>query len=135
MGSLATDEFLDPGGSASSDGREPESGHLLGDRPAAAPTFSQNELWVLEVLSRQHRLTFSQLLRQTGLEGEELRLTLSELHTNGLVVRLHTVIESYCCHIAGPGGPDAIRPGDCPAAAQDRARTRPAYLRTPGGAH
>jgi DNA-binding HxlR family transcriptional regulator len=70
--------------------------------PAASMIHSECELRVMEVLRKLPRLTFSQLTRATGLEGEELRLALDALSKKGLVVRLETVITSYSCALAGP---------------------------------
>lgn len=60
------------------------------------PTFSADETKVLDALSRQHRLTTKQLMAVTALDSDELRFVLGRLHMKGQVVRLQTVIESWC---------------------------------------
>ena len=70
--------------------------------PGASLILSEQEIRVLEALSQPDRLTLSQLMRATGLDGNELRLALSGLSMKGLIVRLETVIRSYSCHLAGP---------------------------------
>jgi hypothetical protein len=76
-----------------------------GTHPSAPLVLSEDEARVLETLSQPHRLTFSQLMRATAQEEEQLRLALGGLRTKGLIVRLETVIESYSCHIVCPGAP------------------------------
>ena len=73
--------------------------------PGASLILSEQEIRVLEALSQPDRLTLSQLMRATGLDGNELQLALSGLSMKGLIVRLETVIRSYSCHLAGPLAP------------------------------
>ena len=107
MGSVATCDFLDGesfGDSAPAPLTAIPAPNAGGVRATVGPELSAHETQVLEALSRQHRLTFGQLLRVTYLEGEELRVALGGLHMKGLIARLQTVIETYCRHHTGPGG-------------------------------
>ncbi|MGI5940596.1 MAG: hypothetical protein ACOX8V_07960 [Thermoleophilia bacterium] len=72
----------------------------------AVPAFSADETKVLDALSRQHRLTTNQLMTATALDSDELRYVLGRLHMKGQVVRLQTVIESWCRTITALPTPD-----------------------------
>ena len=55
-----------------------------------------DEILVLRALREKDRLTIHQLRNATHLDEEELRGALGELREKGLVVRLQTVLESWC---------------------------------------
>lgn len=76
---------------------------------------SESEIQVMTALSNQHRLTFNQLMLATGLKGEKLRLVLGELQMRGHIARLQTVVESFCCCIAGHAVPMSPSQADCSA--------------------
>jgi RIO-like serine/threonine protein kinase len=66
------------------------------------PLLADQEAAVLDLMSRSgHCLTFGTIRSRTGLDTEELRSALDSLRTDGLVVRLHTVVESYACRFPG----------------------------------
>jgi RIO-like serine/threonine protein kinase len=66
------------------------------------PVVTDQEAAVLDLMSRSgHCLTFGTIRSRTGLDTEELRCALESLRTDGLVVRLNTVVESYACRFPG----------------------------------
>lgn len=66
------------------------------------PLLADHEAAVLDLMSRScHCLTFGTIRSRTGLDTEELRCALESLRTDGLVVRLNTVVESYACRFPG----------------------------------
>ena len=66
------------------------------------PVLADEEAAVLALMSQSgHCMTFGTIRSRTGLETEELRSVLESLRTDGLVVRLNTVVESYACRFPG----------------------------------
>ncbi len=67
----------------------------------AMPVLTRSEAAVLAVMSSGDRMGLSTLRARSGMSQVEVRSALDGLRAKGLIVRLHTIVESYALRFPG----------------------------------